>query len=64
MRLAAVPTESVACRSIPRKDGSGADGCGKGWTQEAGATRSCPTCGRALSLTDRFAVADLRRVVT
>lgn len=57
----ALAMESVACRSIPRADGNGADGCGKGWTQVDGATRICPTCRRPLIVTGRWRQVELRR---
>lgn len=45
---------SVACRSIPRPNGDGADGCGRGWTQPADAPLKCEVCGRRLVITDEF----------
>lgn len=53
---------SVACRSIPRTDGQGADGCGHGWCQPADAELKCPTCGRRLVITDEFTLIPLREV--
>ena len=54
---------SVACRSIPRADGHGADGCGHGWTQPADAALVCPRCGRRLVITDEYVEIELRKDV-
>lgn len=58
--LSAVQMESVACRSIPRPDGKGADGCGKGWVQKKGERKVCPTCNRPLHVTGSYLEASLR----
>lgn len=52
---------SVACRSIPRANGIGADGCGAGWTQPAEAALTCPRCGRRLAITDEYVEIPLKK---
>lgn len=55
---------SVACRSIPRANGEGADGCGAGWTQPADAELRCPRCQRRLVITDEFAEIPLTELAS
>lgn len=54
---------SVACRSLPRADGKGADGCGHGWCQPADAALVCPRCGRRLVITDEYDVIPLKKAI-
>lgn len=51
---------SVACRSIPRPSGVGADGCGAGWIQAADESLKCPRCGGRLTITDEFTEIPLK----